>query len=222
VLEHVYHPLQFLRELVQSAAPNACFYIEVPNTAELPGASAPWSWLYFEHINHFDSDALVEMASYAGLSLRQGSQWSFDPETGLANECIYGVFEKTNEVCLESRCVERRLAQKLDHGLPAGPLSLESQAMLESSDRPLALWGLSQYALLVLGMYPNVAQRIAALYDASPAKAGRRLNGIRVEYPKSLDRLPADCLLLLPRSSYTPGMIESLPSLGFAGEYELF
>ena len=217
VLEHLYDPLSFLREIVSASDPDAIFYIEVPNTAVLLDAVIPWSWLYFEHINHFDRSHLLAMIQKAGLAPMAIDTWSFQPSEGSEMDCLYVLCQRGENV--ENNIPDTGLAMYLANGLPIQPVSEAQIAEILSTNRDFLLWGLSQYAMLILGMHPEILERLKGLFDASSAKVGRKVCGIEVLNAKSLLQCLADQFLLLPQSTYTESMIESLKKISKNCQY---
>jgi len=106
------------------------------------------------------------------------------------------------------RCAESHVGS-----LPSVP-----QVLLPKETGRLALWGISQYAMLLMGSRPELAG-IGRLFDASPAKIGRTIRGVRIESPKALLSLDADTVLLLPRSYYTDTMLAHLAAIDYKGDY---
>lgn len=215
VLEHLYDPLTELRRLVEKSEKNACFFIEVPNAPAMLDCDNPWAWLFFEHINHFDVRSICNLVYRAGLEVKQLGYWSFDPAHGKENECLYLVCRpgKTNIKIKLKTYDHSSWSKRLNNFLKGNPLS---ESFIESVDfnRPLALWGCSQYSMLVLGMHKEIFLKLRYLCDESPAKIGRRIFGIPIQSPDVLQKLDNNHLLLLPQSNYLAAMREKLTSLG--------
>ena len=184
VLEHLYDPLSFLREIVSASDPDAIFYIEVPNTAVLLDAVIPWSWFYFEHINHFDRSHFLAMIQKAGLAPMAVDTWSFQPGEGSEMDCLYVLCQREENV--ENNISDSGLAMYLANGLPVQPVSGDQIAEILSTNRDLLLWGLSQYAMLILGMHPEILERLKGLFDVSSAKIGRKIRGIEIRSSANL------------------------------------
>lgn len=217
VLEHLYDPLGFLREVVLSSAPDAVFYLEVPNSASLPDAAVPWSWLHFEHINHFDQQHLLAMARLAGLSPIMDGTWSFQPGEGNETDCLYVLCRKG--ASHEEETKDLKLAISLNNGLSEQPVPENKIKLILSTKRSLILWGLSQYAMLILGMHPEITDRLEGILDASSAKINRKVCGLTVINPDMLREYQPNLFFLLPQSAYTDAMIVSLTTTGNSFPY---
>lgn len=215
VLEHFYNPLAELKLIVKNSASDAIFFIEVPNSPAMLDSSNPWSWLFFEHINHFDSISLANLVQRAGLEVVESGFWSFDPAHGAAHECLYLVCCRATTECQkdQKRSPPSLWSSRLAAVLTPRPLS-DSIVEFIDPERPLALWGCSQYAMLVLGMHDELRGHLHRLFDASPAKIGRRIAGIEIQHPSQLQYLSDDYLLLLPRSGCLDSMLAELSDAG--------
>lgn len=222
VLEHLHDPATLLRALVQIAADDAVFYIETPNADMLADHPFPWPELYFEHINHFDAGLLAALAGVSGLGVVAGGEISFLPGNGDSRECIYFLCRRRPEADTHApSAVVSDIADRLDTALPTEPPGGHATAGLAAHDGNIALWGVSQYAMLWLGSHPEITTRLGALYDASMAKQGRSIAGILIQDPSHIASLDATDLLVLPRSAYTTTMVSQLPVLGFAGQFRI-
>jgi len=222
VLEHLHDPADALHELAQIAADDAIFYVETPNADILADIPSPWSELYFEHINHFDGDLLAALVRTVGLTVVAQGEHSFLPAAGDPAECLYLLClnRRPTDANSPSRVVSD-LGDRLASALPPAPLADDEAAALACRPGGLALWGVSQYAMLILGCHPEITARIVALHDASAAKQGRSVAGVPIDDPSRIAHLTAADLLLLPRSPYTDAMVAQLPALGFRGPYRI-
>lgn len=224
VLEHLYNPALELRSLISQADKETLFFIEVPNAPAILDSPNPWSWLFFEHINHFDECSLWALALSVGLEIVESGFWSFDPNHGAGHECCYLVCRPSDAHVApfkQSALHSSQWSIQLDKTLADCPLS---DAFLNVLDwqRPWALWGFSQYAMLVLGMHDDVRRRIGHLFDLSPAKIGRSVAGVKIQHPDNVASLSSDSLLWLPQSMYVESMQQDLIGRGIELETVIF
>ncbi|PIQ25966.1 hypothetical protein COW36_02840 [bacterium (Candidatus Blackallbacteria) CG17_big_fil_post_rev_8_21_14_2_50_48_46] len=211
VLEHLLHPLEQLQQLSQWAT-QARFYLEVPDaTAYLSRETMRWNELYFEHIAHFSPFHLALLAQRAGLQVQTEGIVPFS-EIQAESQCAYLVAQALEPNRLESETIE--IVKHLNW--PAEILQVPEPEL--SAGRPVVLWGLSQYALLLLGSCPGLSA-VSRLFDSSPAKQGRRIRGLEIEPPERIAALPAETLLVLPFSLSQQQMKRILKQdYSFAGE----
>lgn len=206
VLEHLLQPMALLRQLSQ-AAEESFVYIEVPDAdGYLSPESVRWQELYFEHLSHFRSHSLSDLAGRAGIEISGEYTVPFSRE-----------LSKTRCLVLMGRLTGNARRRPMARSQPYAALPSVSIKDLIQDDRPLVLWGLSQYAMLLLGSCPELTERLSHLIDASPAKIGRTIRGIRVKSPDHLSALPRDANLLIPASPYLPQMLNQLLHSGFDG-----
>jgi SAM-dependent methyltransferase len=211
IIEHLLEPMDILGAIVRFA-PGAYIYIEVPAT-ETVFLCEPieWSRSYFEHITHFTEESLKVLCRACGIAGIADGRTSGPGDAPSQCHWIVGQLPETFP--------QRR-------GLTTPPLSFYSKLPLPGGDaieaipednRPVAIWGVSQYAMLLLGSRPELARRVKRLFDVSPAKVGRSIRGITIEHSRQLSSLTKDDVLVLPKSTFLQEMRSLLPDIGFKG-----
>jgi hypothetical protein len=210
VLEHLPRPLHMLTDLKRNA-PQALMYIEVPDAASyLSPDKISWHELYFEHLNHFCADNLSSLAAQSGIEVTKAESTPFSKDQADI-QCLF-LFGRF-------RCVPNQTAE-YPHMLTYQQFTLPPlpDGDLLQDNKPLALWGVSQYAMLLMGSLPQL-KRVDRLFDASPAKIGRKIRGITIEDATEIRTLPKKTRLLLPYSQYMFHMLRELDeSASFSGE----
>ncbi len=198
VLEHVLDPLTILRHAAERFG-ETLFFIEVPDAENyLKPEAIRWEEMYFEHINHFRKESLRRLAENIPLDIIREEQVSFSPDL---NEVACLVL--TGKVSPEKRPAQAASGPDgcLTPDLPIGPSDPELP------QGPIAIWGISQYAMMLLGTCPDLSRRTVRLFDASTAKIGRTIGGLRVESPDGILSLDEQVTLLIPRSKYLEQML---------------
>lgn len=214
VLEHLLNPLALLKE-IKNIAPDGFVYIEVPDAASYLSPDAiRWHELYFEHLNHFCQASLSFLAAQSCIEVITSGTTPFSQNL-FETQCLFivGRFSRATEHPLS----KPDIVPGLQLTLPSLP-----DKDLPEDGRPIALWGVSQYAMLLMGTLPQLA-RVDRLFDASPAKIGRSIRGVTVENAREIRTIPQNTKLILPRSPYTPQMLKEIEQAGtFAGRiYEI-
>ena len=210
VLEHLLEPCKMIKELVRSA-PEALVYIEVPDAASyISPNKIRWHELYFEHLNHFCKDSLSRLAAKSCIEVRTEEALSFSQN--LADiQCLslVGQFK-----CVPDQTAEHPGTVTVqEFTLPPPPIG-----DFPPDNRPIALWGVSQYAMLLMGSLPQL-KRVDRLFDASPAKIGRKIRGVPVEDAREIRTLSEKTILVVPFSQYSQEMRRELDeSALFSGE----
>ncbi len=213
VLEHLMHPLHIVRVIAQYAE-NASVYIEVPDAASYLSVDSPrWQEIYFEHICHFRKHDLAELARRAGINILKEERISFS-KSQKDTHCLVLVGRF-------STIVENVKGSMPPISYCPGPLPSLAAEITLPDNSPLALWGISQYAMLLMGSCPELAARVKRLFDASPGKIGRSINGIIIESANKLSTLSDEVTLLIPKSIYLEQMQSQLLDSGFNGAVQV-
>jgi SAM-dependent methyltransferase len=210
VLEHLLEPRKILEDLVR-IAPGAKVYMEVPDAVSyISPDSMRWHELYFEHLNHFSEDSLSLLVADFCAEAGRAESTSFS-ETLSDIRCLSlcGIFKRHPD----------QTAERFNKGIvPEFKLPAMTCGDLPQDDRPVAVWGISQYAMLLMGSLPQL-RHIDRLFDASPAKIGRKIRGVVIEDSKEIRNLDAGTRLVLPYSQYSDQMLRELDDTAlFAGE----
>ncbi|MBA4416599.1 MAG: hypothetical protein C0392_01620 [Syntrophus sp. (in: bacteria)] len=210
VLEHLLRPLDMLKELIRNA-PDALVYIEVPDAASyLSPRVMRWYELYFEHLNHFCKDSFSNLAAQSCIEVTRVASTPFSKNQADV-QCLFLVGQ--------FRCISDHTINQPD--MVTGPrftLPLLTKGDLLQDNRPIALWGVSQYAMLLMGSLPQLEQ-VDRLFDASPAKIGRKIRGITIEDAREIGTLSKETVLVLPYSQYSLQMRKEIEqSASFAGK----
>jgi SAM-dependent methyltransferase len=211
VLEHLLRPIDLIRYIAEYAN-NALVYIEVPDAdSYLPPGAVCWQEMYFEHLSHFRKINIRELAQHACIEIQKEGAIPFsESQKDIHCRFIVGRFAAASKL----------KEQSFFSGYTYDPIlqfPCVSVNNIPQGDRPLALWGVSQYAMLLLGECPEILFRIQRLFDVSPAKIGRCIKGIFIEPYSEIDTLTDDFILLIPKSIFLPQMLRLLPCTGFKG-----
>jgi Methyltransferase domain/C-methyltransferase C-terminal domain len=205
VLEHVETP----SELLDTLAPQATVYVEVPSGDHMLRETAIWDLIY-EHPSYFTTPALAFLFESRGFGVLDlgasfGGQYLYveaargheshveggspDPLARLTDEFTRRVGEKTAEET-------RRLARLDDRG---------SQA---------AVWGAGSKGVSFLNMI-DCGERVVSVVDINPRKQGRFVPGTgqRIDPPESLRRSAVDVVLAM-NPLYMDEIRRSLLQLG--------
>ena len=198
ILEHLIDPIHLIRILAKYAN-NALVYIEVPDAdSYLSPNNIGWYRMYFEHLAHFRKQNIAEFAAHLGVEIINEGATSYSP-VYQDIQCLFLLGRFRNVPCDDTGRIAPDAHARFDC-FPEVP-----GKELLSGDRPLALWGVSQYAMLLLGSNPW-GRRLIRLFDLSSAKMGRSIGGVKIEHPDGISTLSKDTVLILPRSLSTSQM----------------
>lgn len=212
VLEHLMNPMNLIRTFAKYAD-DASVYIEVPDAGSyISPSSIRWQEMYFEHLSHFREQNIAEFARRSSIEIKNEGEIPFSKlQKDIRCRFVVGRFaakQKPIEIPAFSDYEYDQISQ-----FPF--VSVES---VIEGDRPLGLWGVSQYAMLLLGSCTELTGRVRRIFDASPAKMGRSIQGIVVESPVGLGTLSDGFILLIPKSNSLPQMRSLLLGTGFKGK----
>jgi SAM-dependent methyltransferase len=210
VLEHLMIPLKTLH-IIAANNPLAMVYIEVPDASSyLDPNTIRWQEMYFEHLSHFRKESIAQLALNTGIEIiKEGAIPFSQAQSDVRCRFLTGYFRNVPPDSIE----RMRPGDQLQIRLPEVP-----GKGLFTGNRPLALWGVSQYAMLLLGSSP-ILSKVRRLFDGSPAKVGRKIRGVFVEHSSRISTLSQDFVLVLPNSPYRSHMKEILKNeLKFNGE----
>ena len=222
VLEHAFCPAALLTALLAVTDENTLFYLEVPNATFYVSEPNPWQYLYFEHINHFDLIHLEALLNRLGMASLSKTHDYFLPNQENFQECCIVVAKKAIS---EERKIfpDNQLSKLMQEKLSFMP-AVFNQLILDVNEKNkfISIWGISQYAQLVIAKHPCLSKHLRYLIDKSPAKCGRFLNGHRVEALDKLSELGERDTLLIPQNIFSAGMADILYQAGFSGRRVLF
>ncbi|MCX5813463.1 MAG: methyltransferase domain-containing protein [Proteobacteria bacterium] len=213
VVEHLINPMHLIRLFAQYAK-DALVYIEVPDAdSYLSPEAVCWEEMHFEHLSHFRQLHLAELARRSGIEILQEdgipfSKYLHDIRCRVLVGRLSGLLKKPDAIRTSNSYFMS----------PLPPLTGED---IPQDGHSLALWGVSQYAMLLLGSCPKLAGRVSRLFDNSPAKIGRSIDGITIEPSDKLSTLPNDFNLLIPKSKFLPEMRTQLHSTNFRGTVQI-
>ncbi|MBF0230152.1 MAG: class I SAM-dependent methyltransferase [Desulfamplus sp.] len=212
ILEHVIYPVDLLNTILQYSNRDTLIYIEVPDAESyiLPKI-IHWQKMYFEHLSHFKKNNIAELLKYVGIEIIQEGLTNFS-ELQKDNHCIYIIGRFAEKSKKERQPLF--FGYKYENILLHPDISFDN---IPKDDRPLALWGVSQYSMLLFGFRKDLLWRVIRLFDSSPAKIGRKIKGIIVEHSNNLDSLSDEYIFLLPKSNYIFEMRNQLSAIGFKG-----
>ena len=216
IVEHVINMKGAFLELDRVLSKNGCIYVEVPAAAHYPTFKEhPLFDFLFEHVNHFDHTQLSNMFVSKGFVMVEHGVKTID--TGCSKDnCIYGVFkrgiakQRTDDHGLAShitRCFEMSCANKY----------LELKRHIESG-KPIYVWGLSSYMMIMLAMSPLRECSNVSLLDKDTYKQQKTINGRNIVGPEMLEGAASDAVVVIPAGPYMRNMKDYAASIGLKGQ----
>ncbi len=184
VLEHIQHPLSFLKDIAAANGNTGRIYIEVPCFDWICERRA-WFDVFYEHVNYFRSD---DFHRWFGEVIESGHLFG--------GQYLYVVAELAS----------------LRLSVPSWPEVSFPNNFLASIDRvgrglvgPRVVWGGASKGVIFSLLMERVGKPIDTIVDINPAKQGRFLagTGIRVASPdEALPNLPLGTPIYVMNSNY--------------------
>ncbi len=216
LLEHLYNPVEFLEQILRHTTQETFYYIEVPNALDYLGEGECWRQLYYEHINHFDVSHLTLLLERVGLVVEQIDTIPFDGRSARQNECVAVVCHKGNTI---QPVDQQLLCTQAEHVLLGKKRFVHHiESVIDENHQRIAIWGISQYIQLLLGMVAPLRNKTVALFDRSPAKCGRVIDGLTIMSPEAIADLNDYDLVLLSKGPYSDEICKQLEILNFSGD----
>jgi len=217
VVEHVIDLPALVAAARDKVSETGVIYVEVPDASRYGERSGnPYQDLYLEHVNHLDAATLAALFESAGFKRIDSGSFILEAAPAAEVPCIWAIFRQ-GEAERQRRHggLERHLRDYLAWS-GAHP-TLERFAALARQQTPLFLWGISQYAMLMLGQTPLSDCNLRGLIDKDPSKRTRTLSGCPIEPPETLRRVGADHAVLVTAPGYEPAIADSLAEMDFKG-----
>lgn len=208
LIEHAFSPRSALSTAWQRLPEGGLVYLELPDASAYgTSTTLPYEGFFMEHINHFDLDhlsMLMEACGFAevacGEKLLHGSNKQITP-------CIYGMYRKKIDRFIEPRYCGS-LTEKMNRFIQwssSHPLNSRLQHIADCQKK-LYIWGVSQYAQLLLGSTALGRSAIEGFIDRDEYKQTKTLMGISVHAPDLLHGLNKETVVLLIGSAYKEQM----------------
>jgi len=218
VIEHVIELstlLSFARDRLND---DGIICVEVPDASRYQdGSVLPFQSLYLEHVNHFNPDTLVNYLSAHGFEVVSLELLSEIHSARGVFPCIWAVFRQGKRQELRNtKGLEIALRNYIDW---SNHHPLMEQIRRLSVDRtPVYLWGISYYALLLLGQTDLRFCNIAGFVDKDQMKQNCKVMNLPIQSPEILVRANPIDVVIITALGYEPQIVEELKSMAFAGK----
>ena len=194
VISHVLEHLRDLRcgvsRVADRVASGGYLYVEVPDASRYHEYyKVPYYYFDCEHINHFESAALVNLLSGEGFEPRELVQKEISTSADDSRyPVISALFRKTgrSEGRAISRCCGARNSIEAYLKLSANDLVADLIQRLVDGGREIVIWGAGQYASRLLSNTSLSRCRIRFFVDRDAKKQGGHLGSVPVLAPSAL------------------------------------
>ncbi len=198
VLEHAFDPRKFVRHMVNLTKPGGYVYIEVPSVEAMAKVRDPsYQSLHFGHISQFSTDVLNQLCvseSLEPVSAEVSTKNKYPAIRGLYKrpnraETVAGLFQRHTEF-IDAQAVKAK-ATLVEH-------------LVSNKSGQTVLWGCGADLFDVLNLLDDSQTALlstkAKLVDTNSGKQHKRLAGIEILDPTTLESLQVDTVLITSRS----------------------
>ncbi|MRR56994.1 MAG: class I SAM-dependent methyltransferase [Deltaproteobacteria bacterium] len=216
VVEHIIDLKQALSAVREKLSDDGILYVETPDASRYGEYSTnPYQDLYLEHVNHLDMATLETLLGENGFTPLQSGRCVLEASAVSHVPCVWAVFrkgkpEKRPKISLQ-QSLTRYVAWSATH--PA----YGNFSELTRTGRPIYLWGITQYAQLLLGQEALAERAVCGFIDMDPSKRSRTLNNRPVNGPDILLREERECSLIVTAPGYEEDIARSLTDYRFRG-----
>jgi len=216
IIEHVIDLHSLVIAAHEKLNHHGILYIEVPDASRYTEyATLPYQYLYLEHVNHFNKAQLINLFGKGGFSLLDAGVFCMETEYARWPS-LWAVFGKSEtEMPKFDSNLEHSLRSYLNWS--AHHSTLDMFAQLAQARTPLWVWGISQYAMLLLGQSLLGKSAICGLVDQDPYKQTKSVMGLPIQSPEVLRGLGPDHTVLVTAVGYEEQIFGTLQEMGFSG-----
>lgn len=219
LIEHVYCPRSALAAAWQRLPEGGLVYVELPDASAYgTSTTLPFEDFFMEHINHFDMDHLSMLMESCSFTKVTCGEKLLHGAAGQVTPCIYGMYRKKTGNFIDPICCST-LTEKITryvHWSTSHPLNGILQNIVDCQKK-LYIWGISQYAQLLLGSTALGRCAIEGFIDSDGYKQTKTLMEIPVRAPDLLESVSEEAVVLLIGSAHKKQMRASSAVHAFRG-----
>ncbi len=185
VMEHVCDVPAALAAVSRLVAPDGWLYVEVPDATRYAECLiAPFQDFNLEHINHFSGGSLGNVMQAHGWRIDRAGGKTLALPQGRGYPAIY-VFARRADPVTPSR--EDTVRESLtDYVAQSSRMmgAIDRRLQKHAIGRPIAVWGVGQLTMRLLGETSLGRAEIAVFADSNPIHHGRTLAGRTIVAPQ--------------------------------------
>jgi len=196
VLEHVYEPANFIRDIRTASVDHAGLYLEVPNALHVFSDKGVWDIIY-EHVSYFTASSLsvlVRRAGYRFVSLKQDYGGQFLSVAAEAGAGDFAPHKVEKEEGFSRAIVEnfnRWFAERIEEWE-------KRLTELVCHNRRVVIWGGGSKGVMFLNNI-STAGAVDGVIDINPMKQGHYIPGTghQIVSPDSLQKSKPDVIIIM-------------------------
>ena len=188
VMEHLVDPCNMMAALKKLLNPNGLVYIEVPDASRYADYFFK-SFHYFdvEHINHFDTESLTNLAKLAGFEILDSGLKTIPVSKTVSIPAVY-ILLKNQQTSEKTVTPSTKLTFAMKEYIQLSRKEQDQNVIntLASSQEPIILWGVGSYAQNLFKSSSLKQCNIIGIIDRDPKKQGLSLLGKTIQNPREL------------------------------------
>ncbi len=218
VLEHVRDVPAALASIRELLAPDGWLYVEVPDAARYGECLiAPYQDFNLEHINHFSASTLRHVLTTHGWLVARAGEKTLALGHDREYPAVFAFARPSAPTSVATDSTTRgALATYVSH---SSSCMEQIEAMLESHvlAGPIAVWGVGQFTMRLLGETVLGRATITAFVDSNPIHHNRTLAGSPIVAPAEVHRhISADTPIVIGSLVNLESIEASMRDLGLA------
>jgi SAM-dependent methyltransferase len=220
VLEHVVDVRQTMNALHGLIAAAGIVYVEAPDAARyVQHPFVPFYYFDTEHINHFDTASLSNLAATSRFRVVDSGQ----KELVVGEQQLYPAVwviltpAEIDAAIVPSIGLRERLLAYVEQSSVRNDTALERLAVEE---RSIALWGAGSHSQRLLKESALGRCRIVAVVDRDRVKHGQKFAGVEIQSPEAgLSGLGPDVVIVIASVLHAKDIAGDLNRLGIRNEF---
>lgn len=217
IVEHVFDLHHLIDAASKKLSENGIIYVEVPDASRYGEyKNPPFCHFMFEHINHFDLSALVQLFGNSGFKVADAGC----DHTGFVTTwpVAWAIFTRGESTGSAERIDNESSLRKYLAWSKHHPL-IDILHKLADKQTPVYIWGVWQYARQLIGLSPLGQCNLVGLVDKDIHKQGRVLKGLSIQSPSKFFRNASpDSAVIVTATNHQQEILKSLFDQGYRGK----
>lgn len=205
VLEHLWHPLEGIRQAASLLRENGLLYIETPDRLGYEdNPNVPFYYFDPEHINHFSLSDLSSTGTSIGMHSIAHERTTLQLAEGISYPICWSILSRehtgissTPKTVTQDHAVEAYI-RKEDGRLRSWLKQAREALASAKTTNGIVIWGTGSQAQRMMAENLFVDMSVLAFLDSDPSKQGRTMAGYPVQAPaKGLANNRDDVLIVI-------------------------
>lgn len=222
VLEHIFDVAATMNIVSSLLQEDGLLYIEVPDAEKYSSHYVvPYYYFDAEHINHFDSHALGNLAGQHGFEVIARGEKTIPASSAIDYPAVYVILRKQPTAAH----FEIQLSEDLKSGILNYIVKSEQDDRLKkiegyaSTGEPIIIWGAGSYTQRLLATTRLAECNIVAIVDNDKNKQGLYILSLPIQNPAVISKLEG--VILISAAIYAEEIKKDIAALGVRHKIEV-